>query len=118
MDLLDRSHPPLAQTLRQYIQLTKPRIVMLCAFCAVIGMFLAADAMVPWTVLVFGTLGISLLAGAGFTFNCMVERGIDARMARTPDRPRAAWCRCRERSPSRGCSVAPVPGCCSSSSIH
>ena len=89
MDLLDRSHPPLSQTLRQYIQLTKPRIVMLCAFCAVIGMFLAADAMVPWTVLVFGTLGISLLAGAGFTFNCMVERGIDARMARTRARPAA-----------------------------
>jgi protoheme IX farnesyltransferase len=52
-------------------------------------MFLAADAMVPWTVLVFGTLGISLLAGAGFTFNCMVERGIDARMARTRARPAA-----------------------------
>jgi protoheme IX farnesyltransferase len=40
-------------------------------------------------VLVFGTLGISLLAGAGFTFNCMVERGIDARMARTRARPAA-----------------------------
>jgi protoheme IX farnesyltransferase len=89
MDLLDHTHPPIAQTLRQYIELTKPRIVMLCAFCAVIGMFLAADAMVPWQVLVFGTLGISLLAGAGFTFNCMVERGIDARMARTRARPAA-----------------------------
>jgi protoheme IX farnesyltransferase len=52
-------------------------------------MFLAADGMVPWPILVFGTLGISLLAGAGFTFNCMVERGIDARMARTRARPAA-----------------------------
>ena len=89
MDLIDRTHPPLAHTLRQYYELTKPRIVMLTAFCAVIGMFLAADGMVPWTVLVFGTLGISLLAGAGFTFNCLVERGIDARMARTRARPAA-----------------------------
>jgi protoheme IX farnesyltransferase len=89
MDLIDRTQPPLAHTLRQYYELTKPRIVMLTAFCAVIGMFLAADGMVPWHVLVFGTLGISLLAGAGFAFNCMVERGIDARMARTRARPAA-----------------------------
>jgi protoheme IX farnesyltransferase len=89
MDLIDRTEPPLAHTLRQYYELTKPRIVMLAAFCAVIGMFLAADGMVPWEILVFGTLGISLLAGAGFTFNCMVERGIDARMARTRARPAA-----------------------------
>lgn len=89
MDLIDRTPPPLVHTLRQYYELTKPRIVMLAAFCAVIGMFLAADGMVPWPVLVFGTIGISLLAGAGFTFNCMVERGIDARMARTRARPAA-----------------------------
>jgi protoheme IX farnesyltransferase len=89
MDLIDRSHPPLSHTLRQYYELTKPRIVMLTAFCAVIGMFLASDGMVRWPVLVFGTLGISLLAGAGFAFNCMVERGIDARMARTRARPAA-----------------------------
>jgi protoheme IX farnesyltransferase len=89
MDLIDRTEPPLVHTLRQYYELTKPRIVMLAAFCAVIGMFLAADGMVPWEILVFGTLGISLLAGAGFTFNCMVERGIDARMARTRARPAA-----------------------------
>lgn len=89
MDLTDRTESPLVHTLRQYYELTKPRIVMLAAFCAVIGMFLAADGMVPWPILVFGTIGISLLAGAGFTFNCMVERGIDARMARTRARPAA-----------------------------
>jgi len=89
MDLTQRTHPPLAHLLRQYVELTKPRIVMLAAFCAVIGMFLAAEGMVPWPVLVFGTLGISLLAGAGFAFNCLVERGIDARMARTRARPAA-----------------------------
>ena len=89
MDLIDHTPPPLAHTLRQYYELTKPRIVMLAAFCAVIGMFLAADGMVAWPILVFGTIGISLLAAAGFTFNCMVERGIDARMARTRARPAA-----------------------------
>ena len=76
MDLLEHSPPTFAHTLRQYIELTKPRIVMLTAFCAVIGMVLATDELVPWRILVFGIAGISLLAGAGFTFNCMIERGI------------------------------------------
>jgi protoheme IX farnesyltransferase len=73
----------------QYFALTKPRIVLLAAFCALIGMLLASDEAVPWGVLVFGTLGISLLAGAGFAFNCLIERSIDARMARTRARPLA-----------------------------
>jgi protoheme IX farnesyltransferase len=73
----------------QYLALTKPRIVMLAAFCALIGMLLAADELVPWPILVFGLAGISLLAGAGFAFNCLIERSIDARMARTRGRPMA-----------------------------
>jgi len=73
----------------QYLALTKPRIVMLAAFCALIGMLLATESLVPWQILVFGTAGISLLAGAGFAFNCLIERGIDARMARTRARPLA-----------------------------
>ncbi len=71
----------------QYYALTKPRVVMLAAFCALIGMLLASEGMVPWQILVFGTLGISLLAGAGFAFNCLIERNIDARMSRTRARP-------------------------------
>jgi len=89
MDLLQHSSPSLVHTLRQYIALTKPKIVMLTAFCAVIGMVLATDELVPWRIMVFGNIGIALLAGAGFTFNCMIERGIDARMARTRARPAA-----------------------------
>ena len=73
----------------QYLALTKPRIVMLAAFCALIGMLLATESLVPWPILVFGTAGISLLAGAGFAFNCLIERSIDARMARTRGRPLA-----------------------------
>ena len=73
----------------QYYALTKPRVVMLAAFCALIGMLLASEGMVPWPILVFGTLGISRLAGAGFAFNCLIERNIDARMSRTRARPLA-----------------------------
>ncbi|HVL57288.1 MAG TPA: heme o synthase [Burkholderiaceae bacterium] len=78
-----------AQTFRPYLDLTKPRIVMLAAFCAVIGMFLATPGMVPWPTLIFGTAGIALLAAAGFAFNSAIERGIDARMSRTRARPAA-----------------------------
>jgi protoheme IX farnesyltransferase len=79
----------LRQTASQYVATTKPRIVMLAAFCALIGMLLASEGMVEPRILVFGLVGISLLAGAGFSFNCLVERGIDARMARTRGRPLA-----------------------------
>ena len=76
-----------AQRLRQFYALTKPRVTMLAVFCAVIGMFLATPAMVPWRVLFAGTAGIALLAGAAFAINCLIEREIDAKMARTRARP-------------------------------
>ncbi|NDF49254.1 MAG: protoheme IX farnesyltransferase [Betaproteobacteria bacterium] len=75
--------------LRQYLSLTKPRVNMLISFCALIGMLLASDSWVGWP-LVFGAIGgISLLAAAGFVLNCLIEREIDARMARTRWRPSA-----------------------------
>jgi len=73
----------------QYLALTKPRVTQLAVFCAVIGMFLATPGMVPWTVLIGGTLGIGLLAGAAFAINCLVEQKIDALMRRTAWRPSA-----------------------------
>ena len=76
-----------AQRLRQFYALTKPRVTMLAVFCAVIGMFLATPGMVPWRVLFGGTVGIALLAGAAFAINCLIEREIDAKMARTRARP-------------------------------
>ena len=74
---------------RQFYELTKPRVVSLIVFCAVIGMFLAspADALVPLDILFFGTLGIALVAGAAAAINCLVEQRIDAVMARTRARP-------------------------------
>jgi protoheme IX farnesyltransferase len=78
-----------AQRLRQFYELTKPRVTMLAVFCAAIGMFLATPGMVPWRVLFAGTAGIALLAGAAFAINCLIEREIDAKMARTRWRPLA-----------------------------
>lgn len=73
----------------QYWALTKPRVTQLAVFCAVIGMLLATDGVPDWRVLVFATIGIWLLAGAAFAVNCLAERHIDARMARTARRPMA-----------------------------
>ena len=78
-----------AQRMRQFYALTKPRVTMLAVFCAVIGMFLATPGMVPWRVLFAATAGIALLAGAAFAINCLIEREIDAKMARTRWRPSA-----------------------------
>ena len=76
-----------AQRMRQFYSLTKPRVTFLAVFCAVIGMFLATPGMVAWRVLFAATAGIALLAGAAFAINCLIEREIDARMARTRARP-------------------------------
>ena len=73
--------------LRQYLQLTKPRVISLIVFCAVIGMFMATPGMVPVRVLWAGTIGIGLVAAAAAAVNCLIEQKIDAKMARTRGRP-------------------------------
>ncbi|MDP1611681.1 MAG: UbiA family prenyltransferase, partial [Sulfuritalea sp.] len=73
--------------LRNYFQLAKPRVVSLIVFCAMIGMFLAVPGMVPWRILLAGTAGIALVAGAAAAANCLIEQKIDALMARTRGRP-------------------------------
>jgi len=73
--------------LHQFLALTKPRVVSLIVFTAVIGMFLATPGMVPLDALVYGTLGIALVAGAAAAINCLVEQKVDALMARTRARP-------------------------------
>lgn len=72
---------------QQFFQLTKPRVVSLIVFTAVIGMFLATPGMVPPALLIAATLGIGLVAGAAAAINCLVEQKIDAVMARTRGRP-------------------------------
>src|SRR5574340_529196 len=73
--------------INQFYRLTKPRVVSLIVFTAVIGMFLAVPGAVPLDVLFFGTLGIALVAGAAAALNCLVEQKFDAVMARTRGRP-------------------------------
>ena len=73
--------------LQQFWSLTKPRVVSLIVFTAVIGMFLATPGLVPGDVLAFGALGIWLVAGAAAAINCLVEQKLDAVMARTRARP-------------------------------
>src|SRR5690606_36097420 len=75
--------------LAQYWALTKPRVTQLAVFCAVIGMFLSTSELPSWRIVVAATVGIWLLAGGAFAINCLVEREIDARMARTARRPMA-----------------------------
>ncbi len=75
------------ERLRRYWRLTKPRVNTLIVFCAVIGMLLATPGMVPLQAFFAGTLGIALVAGAAAAVNCLIEREIDAAMARTRGRP-------------------------------
>lgn len=81
---------PLGRKVAQYYALTKPRVTQLAVFCAVIGMFLAVPGVPPLPRLFFATVGIWLLAGAAFAVNCLVERELDARMARTARRASAS----------------------------
>jgi protoheme IX farnesyltransferase len=72
---------------RDYWALTKPKVVLLIAFTAVVGMFLATPGMVPLRILVCGTLGIWLAAASAAAINHILDQQIDARMARTQHRP-------------------------------
>jgi protoheme IX farnesyltransferase len=77
---------------RQFYALTKPRVVQLIVFCALIGMVLAVPGIPSWVEVRLGLLacvGIWLVAGAAAAFNCIVEQGIDAKMKRTAWRPTA-----------------------------
>ena len=73
--------------INQFYRLTKPRVVSLIVFTAVIGMFMAVPGAVPLDKFVFGTIGIALVAGAAAALNCLVEQKLDAIMARTKGRP-------------------------------
>ena len=72
---------------RDYYALTKPGVVQLLVFTAVVGMFLAVPGMVPWDALIAGSLGIGLAAAAGAVVNQILDQRIDAQMARTRNRP-------------------------------
>ena len=76
-----------ASRVQQFYRLTKPRVVSLIVFTAVIGMLLSVPGVVPLDTLIFATVGIAFVAGAAAAVNCLVEQKIDAVMARTRGRP-------------------------------
>jgi protoheme IX farnesyltransferase len=73
----------------QYLELTKPRVVALIVFTAIIGMFLAVPGMVPLQPLIAGTVGIWLAAASAAAINHLIDQRIDRLMARTSQRPLA-----------------------------
>jgi heme o synthase len=78
--------------IKQFYALMKPRVIQLIVFCALIGMVLAVPGAPSWPVVqhaLIACLGIWLVAGAAAAFNCLVEKGIDAKMRRTAWRPTA-----------------------------
>lgn len=82
-------HPPV---LAQFYALMKPRVIQLIVFCALIGMVLAVPGVPTWADIKLAgiaCLGIWLVAGAAAAFNCIIEKGIDAKMKRTAWRPTA-----------------------------
>src|SRR5687767_2344786 len=72
---------------RDYYALTKPGVVQLLVFTAIVGMFLASPGLVSWDILIAGSFGIGLAAAAGAVVNQVLDQRIDAQMARTRNRP-------------------------------
>ncbi|HEY8048526.1 MAG TPA: heme o synthase [Ramlibacter sp.] len=83
---------PWSSRFSQFYALTKPRVVQLIVFCALIGMVLAVPGvptLADLRLMVVGCVGVWLVAGAAAVFNCLVEKSIDAKMRRTAWRPTA-----------------------------
>ena len=86
------SSGPVPSRFAQFYVLTKPRVVQLIVFCALIGMVLAVPGVPTWLdvrLALIACVGIWLVAGAAAAFNCLVEQQIDAKMRRTAWRPTA-----------------------------
>src|SRR4029079_3100993 len=73
--------------LRRYFELCKPRVVALMILTVMVGMQLATPGLVPWQVLVYGNLGIALVACSAAAINHVVDQRFDAMMRRTAKRP-------------------------------
>ncbi len=75
------------ETVQQYYDLTKPRVVMLIVFTAFVGMLLAVPGMPDWMLVFWASLGIGLAASSGAAMNQIIDMQADAKMARTQNRP-------------------------------
>jgi protoheme IX farnesyltransferase len=72
---------------RDYFELTKPKVVALIVFTAIVGMLLSAPGLIPLQAFVFGSLGIWLAAASAAALNHLIDRRADGAMARTRNRP-------------------------------
>ncbi|MGC1460054.1 MAG: heme o synthase [Steroidobacteraceae bacterium] len=72
---------------RLYLALTKPRVVALIVFTAIVGTLLSTPGLPPWYALLWGNLGIALASASAATINHVLDRRIDAQMSRTRGRP-------------------------------
>jgi protoheme IX farnesyltransferase len=81
------SAPTAASRVHDYFELTKPKVVALIVFTAIVGMFLSTPGLPPWSALAWGTLGIWLAAASAAAINHVLDRRIDAEMVRTRHRP-------------------------------
>jgi protoheme IX farnesyltransferase len=88
----DAGHPALAarswsHRAHEYFELTKPRVVVLIVFTAVVGMFLSTPGALPLALFIYATLGIALAAASAAAINHVIDKQADAAMARTRGRP-------------------------------
>ena len=86
-DASSTASPDIWAKARDYLELTKPRVVSLIMFTAIVGMFLAVPGFPPAGALVWGTIGIALAASSAAAINHVLDRRIDAEMSRTRSRP-------------------------------
>lgn len=82
-----RNFIPQTSHWRDYLELCKPRVVALMLLTAYVGMQLSVTGMIPLDKLFFGMLGIASAAGSAAVINHLLDRRIDALMARTKRRP-------------------------------
>ena len=83
----DNANDLFASSWQDYLELCKPRVVLLMLLCATVGMFLATDSIVAFDLLLFTNLGIALVAGSAASVNHIIDAQIDINMARTAQRP-------------------------------
>ncbi|GMQ96883.1 MAG: heme o synthase [Gammaproteobacteria bacterium] len=81
------NHMAVSRVWQNYLELTKPKVVLLIVFTAIVGMFLSVPGVVPWQPLIFGSLGIGLAASSAAVINHILDQRADALMARTEQRP-------------------------------
>ena len=74
-------------SVRDYYEMCKPRVVMMMILTSLVGMFLAVPGMVPLDILIWGNIGIALVASAGAVVNHLIDHQVDTIMQRTIKRP-------------------------------